>query len=234
MSMGGGGYMSTGTALSGDIVGGIGGLIASQNYQRPVLPTPGPAEDALRRLAMTQLLGGGQQLLGATALYNQLAPILMGQLPGMHYVPGGAGADASMPGTGAATASPMANYQQSLAAMRANQGLQSQLQSLRGQRRALRPGPSPQRRDLRQQIQTVNRTLKQQPKPWQLERQQYLAGTMGSQNPAMFNVQQGAPATAPTSDTLDAIRQLMSAYSSSSGPDLSNLYQQQIGGGGQL
>src|SRR5215475_12211718 len=140
---GAGGYAQMGTALSGDIVGGIGSLIAAENYKRPRLPPAVGPELRLRQLAQSQLLGGGQQLLGATALYNQLAPILMGQLPGMHYVPGtGAGtggADASMPGTGAATSDPLTNYAHALAASQANVGRQSQLNQLRAQRKALRP-----------------------------------------------------------------------------------------------
>jgi hypothetical protein len=77
-----------GTAGMGGILGGIGDIIQASNYEQPHLESPSDTERRLRRLAQSQLLGGGQEMLGATHLYNQLAPILMGQLPGMHYVPG--------------------------------------------------------------------------------------------------------------------------------------------------
>ena len=136
--MGASNYASMGTGISGDIVGGIGSLIAAENYHRPRLPPAVGPELRLRQLAQSQLLGGGQQLLGGTALYNQLAPILMGQLPGMHYVPGGqtmgggTGAQASYTGdpTGAQT-NPMASYQQALQNWQSQQALLQQKQSMK-------------------------------------------------------------------------------------------------------
>src|SRR5262249_12836972 len=132
MSYGGGGaggYLRMGAARAGDTAGGIGSLTAAENYKRPRLPPATGYEQRLRQLAQSQLLGGGQQLLGATALYNQMAPILMGMLPGMHYVPGSV-ADPSMPGSGAGSSSPMANYQHALQNFQQQQGLQQQLTSL--------------------------------------------------------------------------------------------------------
>lgn len=226
---GAGGYAQMGTALSGDIIGGIGGLIEAQNYHRPRLPPAVGPELRLRQLAQSQLLGGGQQLLGATALYNQLAPILMGQLPGMHYVPGSTTGTGATDGTGGmGTSNPLASYQQALAASQANVGRQSQLNQLKAQRKALRPGPSPERQALRQQIQILNRTIKANPTAAQLDRQQYMAGTMGAQNPALFDVRQGTPETGPTSDTLASIQKLMNSYNS--GPSLTDLYNQHMSG----
>jgi len=229
MSMGAGQYAQMGTAESGALVGGIGQLIAAQNYHRPRLPPAVGPELRLRQLAQSQLLGGGQQLLGATALYNQLAPILMGQLPGMHYVPGAATGTGAADGTGGTgTSNPLASYQQALAESQANVGRQNQLNQLKAQRKALRPGPSAQRQALRQQIRTLNKTIQANPTAAQLDRQQYMAGTMGSQNPALFDVRQGAPDTGPTSDTLASIQNLMNSYNS--GPSLTDLYNQHMNG----
>jgi len=226
---GAGGYAQMGTALSGDIVGGIGSLIAGENYKRPRLPPATGYEQRLRQLAQSQLLGGGQQLLGATALYNQMAPILMGMLPGMHYIPGSA-ADPSMPGSGAASSSPMTNYQHALQNFQQQQGLQQQLTGLNRQIKYLHPGA--QRKALKQQKRTVRGQLQQMPTAAQLERQEFMGATQPDQS--MYNISQAsAPATPPTADSLAAIRSLMDSYSSGS-PNLSNLYQQQIGGGGML
>src|SRR5262252_5858381 len=89
--MGGGSYGGVIAGGIGATLGGIGDMISALNYKRPRLqPATGP-ELRLRQLAQDQLLAGGQQSLAGTALYNQYAPLLMGMLPGMHYVPGDSG-----------------------------------------------------------------------------------------------------------------------------------------------
>src|SRR5262245_32600450 len=223
--MGAGGYAQMGTAISGDIVGGIGGLISALGYKRPSVPRAEGMELRLRQLAQAQLLGGGQQLLGATALYNQLAPILMGQLPGIHYVPGSV-ADPAQGGSGSASPSPMANYQHALANFQQQQGMQQQLTALNRQFKGMKPGAA--RHDIKMQRRSLRQQLKQMPTAPQLERQEYLGGTAGSMNPAMFDVRQGTPETGPSPDTLESLRSLMQSYDT--GPDYSSIYQ---GAGGQ-
>jgi len=221
---GAGGYAQMGTALSGDIVGGIGGLIQAQNYHRPRLPPATGYELRLRQLAQNQLLGGGQQMLGATALYNQLAPILMGQLPGLHYVPGSGGTDVGAPGTGAATSSPMANYQHALAAMQQQQALVQQRTGLRAQRKGAKGHAA--KKGFTQQIKDLNRQINSLPTAGQLERQESMGAT---QTPmSMYNVQQGPPDTGGMDQqTLGQIQDLMRNYSQ--GPSLLDVYQQRGG-----
>jgi hypothetical protein len=236
--------MQGGTALSGDIVGGIGSLIAGENYKRPRLPPATGPELRLRQLAQSQILGGGQQLLGATALYNQLAPILMSQLPGMHYVPGGGGGGG---GTGSqvgqtgqpggATTSPMASYQQALQNYQNQQALAQQRTSMRAQLKGMTAGPA--KHALRQQLKGVKRALKATPTAAQLERQQYLAGAQ----PGYYDIRMGGdtgagtgtPGVLPASDTasLGSINDLLSQLGSGA-PNYLNQYQQAIGGGGYL
>lgn len=206
---GAGGYAQMGTALSGSLVGGIGGLIEAQNYHRPHLPPATGPELRLRQTAQDQILAGGQQLLGATALYNQLAPILMSQLPGMHYVPGTGGA----PGAGAGNApssgsqSPMASYQQALQNYQNQQGLLQQRTALRAQLKGAKGKQAKQA--IRQQLKPLKQQIKSLPDAAALERQQYLAGVQ--QNPAMFDVRSSDTTPANTTDTLDNIRSLMTS-----------------------
>jgi hypothetical protein len=232
--------MQGGTAISGDIVGGIGSLIAGENYKRPRLPPATGPELRLRQLAQSQLLGGGQQLLGATALYNQLAPILMSQLPGMHYVPGGGGGGATGTGSqatqtgqpGGATTSPMASYQQALQNYQNQQALAQQRTSMRAQLKGMTAGPA--RHALRQQLQGVKRAIKSMPDAAALERQQYLAGAQ----PGYYDVRMGGPDTSgagtpgglPTSDTasLGSINDLLSQLGSGA-PNYLSQYQQALG-----
>jgi hypothetical protein len=242
---GAGGYAQMGTAISGDIVGGIGSLIAGENYKRPRLPPATGPELRLRQLAQSQILGGGQQLLGATALYNQLAPILMSQLPGMHYVPGGGGGGGGGTGSqvsqtgqpGGATTSPMASYQQALQNYQAQQALAQQRTSMRAQLKGMTAGPA--KHALRQQLKGVKRAIKATPTPAQLERQQYLAGAQ----PGYYDIRMGGdtgagtatPGVLPPSDTasLGSINDLLASLGSGA-PNYLNQYQQAIGGGGYL
>jgi hypothetical protein len=237
--------MQAGTALSGDIVGGIGSLIAGENYKRPRLPPATGPELRLRQLAQSQILGGGQQLLGATALYNQLAPILMSQLPGMHYVPGGGGGGGGGTGSqvsqtgqpGGATTSPMASYQQALQNYQNQQALAQQRTSMRAQLKGMTAGPA--KHALRQQLKGVKRALKATPTAAQLERQQYLAGAQ----PGYYDIRMGGdtgagtgtPGVLPPSDTasLGSINDLLASLGSGA-PNYLNQYQQALGGGGYL
>jgi hypothetical protein len=232
--MGASNYAQMGTALSGSLVGGIGGLIEAQNYKRPRLPPATGPELRLRQLAQDQLLGGGQQLLGATALYNQLAPILMSQLPGMHYVPGSGGAPGSTAGNAPSSGSdsPMASYQQALQNYQHQQGLAQQRTQLRAQLKGAKGKAAKQA--IKQQLKPVKQQLKSLPDAAALERMQYLGGVQ--QNPAMFDVRmgganpsdpsQGAPSSA---DTLGSIHDLMTSLNT--GPDYLQDYQQSAGGG---
>ena len=242
---GAGGYMQMGTALSGDLVGGIGGMIEALNYKKPRLKEASGMEQRLRQLAQAQLLAGGQQTLAGTALYNQLAPILMSQLPGMHYVPGTGDTGTGQAGAVGSSGSPMANYQQALQAYQNQQGLQQQLQSLKAQRKGMKPGAD--RRALKQQIKGVRKQVKSLPSAASLERQEYLGGVQ--QNPALFNVSMsggggdgggGSPSSAGgAGDSLAAVRSLMDSLGG--GPSgggggggqqsLADIYRSAAGGG---
>ena len=243
--MGASSYASMGTGISGDIVGGIGQLIMAQNYKKPKMPPATGPELRLRQLAQSQLLGGGQELLGGTALYTQLAPILLSQLPGMHYVPGGSGgggignqgASGSQVGqtadpTGAQT-SPMASYQQALQNYQQQQALQQQKQSMKAQLTGMTAGPA--KKALRQQLHGVRRALKAMPDAATLERQNYMAGAQ----PGSYDIRMGPAADtsggmgpisgtgAPTGQTsLGSINDLMNP-----GGSYLNRFQQAQGGG---
>jgi hypothetical protein len=237
--MGAGGYAQMGTALSGDIVGGIGSLIAGENYKKPKMPPATGPELRLRQLSQSQILGGGQQLLGGTALYNQLAPILLGQLPGMHYVPGGGGGGGD--GTGAqvgqtgdptgAQTSPMASYTQALQNYQNQQALAQQRTSMRAQLKGMPAGPA--KHALKKQLHGVNRAIKATPTAAQLERQQYLAGTQ----PGAFDIRMGGAADTsggmgglpPSSQTsLGSINDLINP---GGGQDYLSAYRRAAGGG---
>jgi hypothetical protein len=230
-----GGMAATGAGLSimGGTLGGIGDIIQSQNYHRPHLPPATGPELRLRQLAQSQLMGGGQELLGGTALYNQLAPILMSQLPGMSYVPGGSsgqnlggsggGSQASqMAQPGGAQTNPMASYQQALQNWQQQQALAQQKQSMKAQLTGMTQ--SPQKKALRQQFKGVKRALKAMPDPATLERQEYTAGAL----PGSYNVQMGgAPDTSGGMGGGAAMSQPSSLGS------INDLMQQLGGGGGQ-
>src|SRR5215468_11131425 len=112
MGGGGGSYGAVAAGATGATLGGIGDIISGLSYKRPRLkPATGP-ELRLRQLAQDQLLAGGQQTLAGTALYNQMAPLLMGMLPGMTYHPGTTdGTSSSMGGT---SSSPIQSYSDAL------------------------------------------------------------------------------------------------------------------------
>jgi multidrug efflux pump subunit AcrA (membrane-fusion protein) len=232
-----GGYAQMGTALSGSMVGGIGGLIEAQNYKRPRLPPANGPELRLRQLAQSQLLGGGEQLLGGTALYNQLAPILMSQLPGMSYHPGGGSADGSTGSQadstgqpGGAQTSPMASYQQALQNWQNQQALLQQKQSMKAQLKGMNAGA--QKKQLRQQFKGVKRQIKATPDAATLERQQYLAGAQ----PGAYDIRMGAAPDVSggmtgSDQSLGSINDLMGSLGGG-GQNYLDAYRQAAGGMG--
>src|SRR5215471_18663726 len=123
--MGGAAAAGQWSGILGGTLGGIGDIIQAQNYHRPKLPEATGYEKRLRDLAQSAYIGGGQELLGGVNMYNQMAPLLMGMLPGMKYVPGtvgGGGTDGTgaTSGQGDGQTSPLGSYQQSLQALQQN------------------------------------------------------------------------------------------------------------------
>jgi hypothetical protein len=200
------GAQATGAGLGimGGILGGVGDIIQAQNYHKPHLEPATGREKRLRDLAQSQLIGGGQQLLGGTALYNSMVPMLMSQLPGMHYVPGTSGGG-DMGGGGSAA--------------------QQQLTQLKANRRAAKGKPA--KRDARQAVKAQKQLIKGMPTVAERERQMYTAGTQ-QPNMDIYNIHQGAP---PSQDsTLASIRGMMdSLQQRPDSPDLAAIYNR--GGG---
>jgi len=204
-----GGYLG----ILGGTLGGIGDIIGASSYKRPRLhPATGP-ELRLRQLAQDQLLAGGQESLAGTALYNQYAPLLMGMLPGMHYVPG----DSTSSGT-ATGGGPVESYTQALQAQQAQRAKKQQLTAMNAQIKGMQKGP--QRRDLRQQRKVLKRDIKSLPNAAALERQSYMAGTQPNQS--MYDIRQSA--APPLSDSLAAYRGLIDGMSGASPLSLLDLY----------
>jgi hypothetical protein len=173
-----------GLGIMGGILGGVGDIISSQNYQRPSLPEATGREKRLRDLAQSQLLGAGQQTLGATALYNQLAPVLLGQLPGMSIrqaapVVGGVGG-----------AGPIQSYQQALQNFQNAQAQQQRLTELNARLKGAKKGP--EKRAVRQERKTLQREIKSSPTVAERERQLYVAGMQ----PGSYTVSMGGAAPA--------------------------------------
>lgn len=202
---------------AGAVMGGIGDLMQALNYEPPHLDQPSNTERRLRRLAQGQLIGGGQETLGGMALYNQLAPILMGQLPGMHYVPGqgGQASGGAAGGPGAVGGQTLGAYQDALNAMNQSRGRQTQIEDLSQQIKGMKPGA--ERRGLRKQRQSLRREQKQSAPQWQLERRMYEAGSQ----PPQFDIRQAPPPTSQSS--LGDINQLLAGLGQH--PNLMSLYQ---------
>lgn len=199
-----GGMAGTGVAMQGmgTTLGAIGDIIQWLGYERPQLAEPGGQERRLRSLAQHQLLGGGMQALGGTALYNQMAPLLLGMLPGMRYVPGAEGSGGGGGGGGG-----LRSYQDALQQYQTQQAATRRLRDVKGQLKGKGIG-----RQTRQGLRKERRTLKQQlrtlPNATQLERSSYLTGTM----PQSFDIRR-AESAGPSADTLAAIRGMMDAES---------------------
>ena len=195
MGGGGGSYgASAGMAGTGAILGGIGDIIQAANYKQPHLPAPSDTERRLRRLAQSQLLGGGQELLGGTALYNQMAPILMGQLPGMHYVPGQGGSDGGMGGgAGSGSGQQLGSYQDSVNALQQSQQQQARLAQMNAQIKGMKKGP--EKKAAVQERKALKKETKNAVPQWRLEQQTYQAGA----RPPTFDIRQAPPASAGSS-----------------------------------
>lgn len=227
MGGGGGSYgASTGMAGMGGILGGIGDIIQAANYKPPHLPEPTDAERRLRRIAQGQLIGGGQELLGGTHLYNQLAPILMSQLPGMHYVPGSGGGPGASTG-GMSGGGGLDAYTQQLQQMQQNQAKQNQLNALNAQIKGMKKGPD--RKAAIKQRKGLKQDVKGQVPDWRLEQEMYRSGT---QAPSM-DIRQGPPAS-PQSSLGDINTLLASLHGAGlgggGGQDLLAAYRAGLGG----
>lgn len=225
--MAGGAGVGAGLGIMGGTLGGIGDIIAATNYERPELQAPSDQERRLRRLAQNQLVAGGQQLLGGTALYNQMVPMLMGQLPGMSYVPGSSGGDASMGGvasTAGGGSSGLGSYQDALAAYQRQQTERDAFAALKAQRKGAK---GKEKKALGKQVKAAKKNLKSQVPLHQLERQQYMAGVQPS--PEIYDIRMGGGgagggAASSGQESLGAIRGMMDAMNGS-GPNLQSLYQ---------
>jgi len=231
--MGGGGanYGQMGMAGTGAILGGIGDIIAAQNYKRPKLPPATGYEKRLRDLAQSAYIGGGQELLGGVNMYNQMAPLLMGMLPGMTYVPGSTTSGGGTDGTGTSgggQTSPLGSYQDSLNQLQQNQALQQQRQSLKAQIKGAKKGPG--RWQMKQQVKALNKQIKGMPRQADLERAQFMAGTAIPQQ--LFDIRQGAPSadiSTPPSGSMAAIRGLIDGYQGNTPSNLLDLYRGAMG-----
>ena len=222
----GAGYGQMGMAGTGAILGGIGDILQATNYHQPKYPDPTEQERRLRRLAQSQLLGGGQELLAGTHLYNQLAPILMSQLPGMHYVPGSGGdTGATTGGTGGGGG--LDPYAQALQTMQQNRARQTQLDAMNAQIKGMKKGPDrraaiKQRKELKQQV-------KGQVPEWRLQQDMFRSGAQ----PEPMDIRQGAPATPQSS--LGSINDLMASLrpppGAGGGSDLLAAYHAGLSGG---
>jgi len=226
--MAGGGYAQAGMGALGGTLGGIGDIISAFSYKQPKLEQATGMEQRLRQLTQSQLLGGGQQLLGATALYNQLAPILMGQLPGMHYVPptgGGPGMGGDTSGGGAGGAQ-FPSYREALGNMQNQTALTQRQTALKAQIKGMKP--SPERRQARKDLKALKRQIKGLPTAAQYERQAYMAGT--TPDASMYDIRQGPPSGGPPAPSMgsslgdinDLLGQLQGGYQS---PTLMDYYQ---------
>src|SRR5262245_33328923 len=213
--MAGMGATGAGFNMMGGTLGAIGDIIAASNYERPRLPDPSETERNLRRLAINQLQGGGQQTLGATALYNQMAPMLMGMLPGMHYVPG---TDGGAGGGGGGGTGPLGSYQDALRTMQETQQRAQHLKDLNRQIKGMKAGA--ERRGLRQERQALRKQIKTSPRVADTQRMAYRAGT--TPNLEMFDIRQTSPQTAQGS--MAAYRGMMDAMQGNQ-PDFNALYQ---------
>jgi hypothetical protein len=214
--------VGAGLGIMGGTLGGIGDIIQAQNYHKPHLEPATGREKRLRDLAQSQLLAGGQQLLGGTALYNQMVPMLMGMLPGMEYHPGTAGETAGdMQGGGG---SALRSYQDSLRNMQEAQAAQQKLTELKAQKKGVKAGGG-RRKAVQQQIKQQKQLIKGMPTVAERERQMYTAGVQPA-NTDIYNIRMGQ---APTQEqSLASVRGMMDALNDRPNIDLSAIY----GGGG--
>jgi hypothetical protein len=228
--MAGGMGAGAGIGIMGGILGGIGDIISSQNYKRPHLAEATGYEKRLRDLAQSQLLAGGQQTLGGTALYNQMVPMLMGMLPGMKYHPGTSGEAGGAGGSagGGGATGPLASYQDALKNYQQQVALAQQRTALRAKMKGGKmKGPGhlqgPARKDLKNQLRDINQQIASQPTQAQRERQMYTAGVQPA-NTDIYNIRTAEPGSAESS--LAAIQGMMDAiHHGQPKTDLSSIYQ---------
>jgi hypothetical protein len=116
----------------------------------------------------------------------------------------------------------MASYQQALQNYQNQQALAQQRTSMRAQLKGMTAGP--QKKALRKQVHGVNRAIKSQPTPGQLDRQQYLAGAQ----PGSYDIRMGG---AP--DTSGGMSGDMSGGGNPTSLGSINDLMQSLGGGGQ-
>jgi hypothetical protein len=214
-----------GLGVMGGILGGIGDIIQSQNYQRPSLPEATGREKRLRDLAQSQLLGAGQQTLGATALYNQLAPVLLGQLPGMSI------RQAAPVAGGVGGAGPIQSYQQALQNFQNAQAQQQRLTELNARLKGAKKGP--EKRAIRQERKTLQQQIKGSPTVAERERQMYVAGlqpgsytvSMGAAPAGGTTAGGGIPGISPGAQSTLAEIQGMLAAARDTGPSVLERYQ---------
>ena len=219
----GGGATGAGLGIMGGIMGGIGDIMSAANYERPKLPEPGDQESALRRWAQNYIRGGGQQLQGATNLYNEMSPILLSQLPGMSMVPAGPG-ETGMGGDPSA----LGSYQDSLKALQAAQARQLQIDQLKRQKTTAK---GKDKKGVQKQLKALNKEKKGSLSIQQLERNKSnIASTPPSPRISYGGSQGGggAPGQAPQQDTLSALQGLMDGLQGGS-PDLQQIYQGAMG-----
>src|SRR5262245_39938173 len=214
----GGAATGAGLGIMGGTLGGIGDIIQATNYERPRLPQPSETERNLRRLGINQLQGGGQQLLGATALYNQMAPLLMGMLPGMTYHPGTTGSDQGGGGGGG----PLQSYQDAMANLQSTQQRAQRLKDLNKQIKGMKKGQAG-RYEARMERRSLRQQAKTSPDVADMQRLAYRAGT--TQNPAMFDIRQASPDSGAGS--MAAYRGIIDAIQGNQPqmPDLGSFYQ---------
>ena len=225
--MAGAAGVGAGLGIMGGILGGVGDIMSAANYERPSLPEPGGQEARLRRLAQNQLLAGGQQTLGGMALYNQMAPLLMGMLPGMSYVPGGGGPESLGGVTGAATGGQggLGSYQDALRLLQETQARNQQLEDLKRQRKGAKGKAAKQA--FKPQIQALKQAKKAAPRVQDAERRMYQGATQV--DPSIYDIRRGAPQAAPGGGggldgmSLGAIRGMMDAEAGNE-PDLLALF----------
>jgi hypothetical protein len=223
--MAGGAGVGTYADIFGAAIGGGGDWMQANSYRVPRLDQPGPQESALRRWANQQIRGGTQQLQGATALYNQMAPILLGQLPGMRMVPtgsatesgGGGGAGSSL-GT-SDSESALGSYQQNLQALQQSQQREERIRSLKRQVQATKVGPA--RKALKKQLYGLRQEKKASPTLASYERDAMNA----AMRPPTPEIRMAQSQPAGPEGSLAAVRGMMDAYRGAPARDLMSLYQ---------
>jgi hypothetical protein len=179
--------IGAGLGIMGGTLGGIGDIISAHKYKRPAYPATTPEEQRLRSTATDQILAGGQSYLGGMNLLNQMTPMMMGMIPGMHVTPQAAAAGGGMaPGV-----SGMQDYKTALQNYQNQLGTQQQVTALTAQLKTLKKGA--QKQQVRQQLKSAKQALKGMPSMTQSERNVY----QGAATPAPMSVRMGTDTSGP-------------------------------------